>query len=650
MIKQIICSLFALVFFQGALKAQALFPMLDKLEYTETSEKYKNESAIYVLDQQEIRYRIDKINNQTAVIRSIGHHFVTKLLDEKGVESFNKIHLPSADERVYNDLQAKVLTGDGKTITFGKDKITREKDENGNEAVFLALEGVGIGSMVEFRFEFENSISLIEGSVDFTNTFPVIRSDFAFQIPDGLTVEMKSYNGYAEVKDSLNENEKRIYYASDHDIKPIKEEKYGNSVDIEPHISYRLSYIPESSGNKRLNTYNDLAQELYQIYYTYDEKKDKKSIERFLKENGVTGHTDERDKIISIEELIKTNITINDALESGESLADLIKNRTGNSRSVTRLYCACFQVMDIDFNLGLTCNRYTHKLDPDFEMWAPLDYFIFKFNHYPGYIAPEDMTLRYPLVSLVVYESLGVFCKDRKLGGTTTVLADITQIKPQEHTKNNYVKKIDVHFSGDMIPRVDYVNEYYGMAAAYQRPYYYFSPEDKRKEILKELEGVTESLDEIQDFKIEHIEMTSIPREEPLRITLSLNQPDLVSRAGNTLLLKVGELIGPQAEMYKTEERAQPIDINFVHRLIRDITIQIPPGYKVANPDDVMINKIHDHYGFKTTYKLENGVMRIHLDEYYTKLQMPREEIEPFREVINAAADFNKVTLVLEKQ
>ena len=52
---------------------------------------------------------------------------------------------------------------------------------------------------------------------------------------------------------------------------------------------------------------------------------------------------------------------------------------------------------------------------------------------------------------------------------------------------------------------------------------------------------------------------------------------------------------------------------------------------------------------FVSNYKLENDLLTVTIDEYYKKTQLPVEAYPVFQKVINAAADFNKVTLVIEK-
>jgi hypothetical protein len=54
--------------------------------------------------------------------------------------------------------------------------------------------------------------------------------------------------------------------------------------------------------------------------------------------------------------------------------------------------------------------------------------------------------------------------------------------------------------------------------------------------------------------------------------------------------------------------------------------------------------------GFISTYKMEGDKLVVVVDEYYNVTKLPMSAYEPFRKVINAAADFNKIKLVLEKK
>lgn len=140
---------------------------------------------------------------------------------------------------------------------------------------------------------------------------------------------------------------------------------------------------------------------------------------------------------------------------------------------------------------------------------------------------------------------------------------------------------------------------------------------------------------------------------KPFILDMVVNASELVEKAGNKILVKIGEIIGPQVEMYQEKPRQFPMDVNYPHVLDRTIEFVIPDGYKVKNPDDLKISKVYKDnnevaMGFESTYTQEGNVIKVHVIEQYRKIQYPLGWYEDFKKIINAAADFNKVTLVLE--
>ena len=121
-------------------------------------------------------------------------------------------------------------------------------------------------------------------------------------------------------------------------------------------------------------------------------------------------------------------------------------------------------------------------------------------------------------------------------------------------------------------------------------------------------------------------------------------------------MLKIGEIIGQQVEMYQEKERKLPIEIEYPHVLDRTIKFEIPKGYQVKNLNDLNINisynddKGAESMSFVSSYTQEGNVVTIRVVENYKQTKYPITQINEFVKVINAAADFNKVVLVLEKK
>jgi len=142
---------------------------------------------------------------------------------------------------------------------------------------------------------------------------------------------------------------------------------------------------------------------------------------------------------------------------------------------------------------------------------------------------------------------------------------------------------------------------------------------------------------------------------EPFIIDADISSDAFVEKAGNKYIFKVGELIGPQQEMYQKKKRTQPVENDFKRSYHREINITIPGGYQFTNLSDI---NIHNQYSkddetlleFKSSYKLKGNILTIISDEYYKMIEVPVEAYEPYRKVINSAADFNKIALVLVKK
>ena len=83
--------------------------------------------------------------------------------------------------------------------------------------------------------------------------------------------------------------------------------------------------------------------------------------------------------------------------------------------------------------------------------------------------------------------------------------------------------------------------------------------------------------------------------------------------------------------------------------------ISIPKGYTVKNMKDLNLDvtykdKDNTPYLFQSNATQEGDVVVVSIKEYYKQIFAPVQRYEDYRKVINAAADFNKVTLVLEKK
>ena len=121
------------------------------------------------------------------------------------------------------------------------------------------------------------------------------------------------------------------------------------------------------------------------------------------------------------------------------------------------------------------------------------------------------------------------------------------------------------------------------------------------------------------------------------------------------MLFKIGELIGSQVQMYQEKPRQLPAEMEYPHVLYRKIRFEIPAGYTAKNLADLNIDIQQTSeavvtMGFVSSYKLTGNTLDVEVLETYRNIKYLPSEFEVFKKVINAAADFNKVVLVLKKK
>lgn len=146
---------------------------------------------------------------------------------------------------------------------------------------------------------------------------------------------------------------------------------------------------------------------------------------------------------------------------------------------------------------------------------------------------------------------------------------------------------------------------------------------------------------------------SKVAGQQPFIARGTLSGESFVEKAGNKTLLKIGKLIGPQAELYNKEERKLPVSNQFKRQYVRKIVINIPEGVVIKNPEILAMNIVtndpeKEQSGFISTYEIKGNQLIVTIKEFYNKVLYPVSEYALYEKVINGAADFNKLVLVLE--
>lgn len=581
-------------------------------------------------------------------------HRIVRVNNDDAVQSFNKIYVPVHDALEIIDIKARAISPEGKVVELDKDNIKALSDDEGEPGFQLfAVEGVTVGSDIEYFYKLRRNASYF-GREFVQGKTPVVSQVFELKSPSNLIFETKVYNDEEEEPLTEKTEEYRLIRYELADIPQINQEEFAFFNSNRTRIQYRLSYNLYSGGDSRLLTWSDAASRIHGLVYDFD-KEQLKAVEKFIKKNKLEGKTKE-ESVRNVENWIKNNIAVNEvSRDDFTDLNSILTNQYANERGVVKLYAAIFRSLGIKHSVVLTSDRTNTRFDPDFEVWNYLTDYLIYFNELDTYLSPVANQYRLGMIPFENAHNYGLFISEVKIGESVTPVGTTRFIPSLDHTQSSDRLEIDVRFDDNMdnaIVKLDRImSGYYG---ALIQPYFPLLDEAQRREVVEDMVKRAAEDAEFQKLDVENTEPNLSPLQDPFIIKSEFVSKALIERAGNRYLFKLGDIIGPQVEMYQEEERQNIVENDFNRTYDREITFTIPDGYRVRNLDDIKINHFLEEDGekvflFYSDYQQQGNTVTVKIDEYYSKIVCDMKDFEAFRAVVNAAADFNKITLVFEK-
>lgn len=622
----------------------------------QATEAEKELPEIELKDKRVIELNIE--DDGSALLYNLSH-YIKFLNSKEAIERNNKIYLPiSYSENVITQI-ARVTNPDGKVVELDKNDILEAEDEeSGRKYKYFALEGLELGSTMEYIIITSYPPSLTGSTYTFQNEY--LKKDVAidFYYPNHLIFEYKSYNGFPEVEEDTTTEDYNHYFAKVDSIAPLTEEAYQNYNANKQKLSFKLTGNV-ASGSYNLNSFKSFGDNIYEVLYADITKKEQKIIDNYLSAAKVADAKNEEEKIRRIEDYIKENIVF---LDEGQNLPRYIQevddNKYTGEVGILILYANMFRTADIKNEFVSTSNRFTTLFDKDFENMNHLSEFAFYFPKHKSYLAPTQIFHRYPLIPYQWTENYGFFIKTISVGDVKLNSGKTKYIEPTDMSLSIDTMDIELDFSNGIDQTVfHYKRTYLGHDAVFNQSLFsYVTSEEDKEDIREEYAKQIDESMEINNLKSIN-EGAEFLNKKPYILTFDFTTESFIEKAGNNYLLKIGDLIGAQSEMYDNKDRKTDIEFSFAKMYIRKISFKTPEGYTLKNLESTAKDIAYkdedgnDMMGFKTTFSEKDGVITIENKEYYNKIRIPADPYyESFREVVNAAADFNKIVLVLEKQ
>lgn len=610
------------------------------------SEEEKKQSSLLLLSKKFVEYKTSK---EAGVEKFTVTHTIEAVNDDRAVEASNKIYVPINYYSKLIDIKTRVIQN-GKVVVEQGMKDVKKLEEKEVQYYLLALEGLGKGSIIETIISLQLSPSLY--SRDYLQENENIRvSEFTLVAPKNLIFKSKSYNATLNPKDTVIGDKRYVLYSMQN-VPAHEKEKYSlenaNMVRVEYAFEKNTEYLVA-----RGERWEDMGETYLQRLYRGIDK-NSKQIDKLLKRLPLKGKSDE-EKAFIIENYIKTNVNLVQDAEDDPSVENVLKKKYANVFGITQLHVLCLDRAEIPFETVITCEKDIKRFDPDFDSWSFLEYVVI---HLPGsgdYITPGNSFLRCGYLAQDLLGQDALFIKGIKVGKQVKPVISIRNIGVNLLSKSKDNHFITVSFNDDLSQSIiDYKREMSDYAYMGIKPVYAMADEQQKKELIEGI--ITNGIKEIKvsDMKVENYgTATRAEYQAPLRITAKLTTDAYLESAGDKTLLKLGELIGPQEQIYQEKKRQNPIDMPYSHEYNREIRVKIPKGRKLEGLDKININYEYSDrneplYGFTSSYKLEGEELIVTCREHYDRIHFSVDKFEDFRKVINAAADFNKIVILVK--
>jgi len=585
-------------------------------------------------------------------------HNVIYVGSDKAVEENNKLYLPTGNVLDLIKQKARVISKTGEIQELDEDDILTSENENGSEYQYFALEGVEIGSRVEHLYLTKKYPDMYGRKIAIQGSLRKLDYSFELINPGFLDFKAKSYNGLLDLEnDTIISEEKTRQYLNLEEVEKIEFEEQASNYANAKFLIYKIDKNV-SKGLYDLTSYGEASNLIFKSVCQDLDKSTKKKLVKILdKEIGTTGKSID-EQVFLIEDYVKKNVQL---IESNQpmlsNVSSVLETKFASEKGMTALVSSFLDMLDIDHQIVLTCDRDNLKFDDEFEAYIFLEEYLIYIDKTKKYLSPVAFDVRYGFAPSYLMHNNGLFIKKISIGDTQTGIGKVKFIESIDSKENAHDIYVNVDLSEDIFnPKFELKNEFKGYSSGGIQCYYELLDDDAKKEIRESYISFVSGESELSNVEIENASSKDFGHA-PMVISGEFNSTEFTDKAGQRVLFKAGLLIGEQAEFYdkKDGERIQDLESDFNRSYHHEITIIIPEDYEVANLEEFIFDNSYSDeseipFEFKSTAVLDGNVLKIVVNEHYDKIDVPADRFDEYKRVINAAANFNKGVLVFEKK
>jgi hypothetical protein len=602
-------------------------------------------------------FKGERLNFSTLFLWTTVHRRI-KLNNDQGVNDYNKMYLPVLSNEEIVEIRARAVNPDGSVINFNKANIKDIEDLDGYGAYkIFAFEGVQLGSEIEYYYTIKSVQSEYYGSNDVQKSAPILDYKFEIVCPLEYSFECKLYNGQdSAILDTLIPSRKRLQLKKQF-VEAFQREEFSLSDALKQRIEYRLASC--EFGGKDVGTWQKAADWYAKtIHSTYDTKLrrlEKKTIKKLLKKLKINDSMSTIEKLVTVENYLKREVNL-EKYSKELYVYDILDKKEYSKFSSVRLFALVLRYLGVEHELVLTSNRFEKAFDGDFESYVFLNNLFLYLPVEKLYINPASEIHRIGTVPFGLTNQNGLFIKPLLIGDYVSAFPDVKFISDEGHTANTSNLDIQVRlFDGLKVAEAEITRSTTGHCSTTIQPYLPYLSKERRQEVLEDF-FVDLSFDaEVKDLATDNEVISGSQLNKPFVVSATVKMNSLIEKAGNKYLFHLGKLLGEQSELYVEKERQFDLISNYNRKYIRKIKFEVPAGYRVLNKANFTMNEVllidgKNAAQFICNSHINEGSFYVDIDESYSQIEIDKKYYSLYRKVINAAADFNKKVLILEKE
>jgi len=679
-------SFFQISLFVIALSFQQLIAQ-DLTEYSWGTVAYKSQDKKYSANDQVYIKRLQKIelsfdDKAQSFDKTLMNHFIIQINTEKGLKIRKELEPPvESDAQKVLEFKARIIHPDGTTYEFKKSDLKEKKeserekldedgetleendeeeekheDEEDETYTYYDLSDLKVGSQLEFFMIIQSENPSMSGSLfNYQSRIPI--QDFSFELNANkeFSFLFKSYNGCPEViRDSTNKV-RTIYQINDRMVDAFPKEKFSNyGANIRGFI-YKLDGYELG---KKKNIYNneDFSRNLYNYTYTLD-KKELSTVKKVLKQSKAKSFKTEDEQIMALENYLKSTFQIYNisGLNFLFNIENLYQYNAITGENAARIMANALNMLKIEHELIMGCSRFDYRYDKDFQTNFFMDRFLFFFPSSKKYLDPNSSEFRLGVIPGDVTHNNALFIRSVTAGGVTSGIGKVKFIEALGKDASKDVLEIKVSFAENLESAfVDLKRTMSGYFAADWQPFFRKFDAEQRVEYEKALFRFIDEDMTVSKAEYLNVEKSDINRK-PFVVVGNGESQALISSKSDTLVFKIGKLIGEQADLFDDEQRILPIERASARTYQRQLEIDLPPNYSISNIGDLNMSfELKNDKGekaavFNSSYVLNGNKLTVTIEEWFEDIILPADKYKEFRDVINASASFYKLELLLTK-